>query len=254
MKARKVVLLEPMDTDRLAWDDAARLSDDSTSVVAASCPGGPVAEDSLQSRHNTARAQAAVPHAVLHAFEGGASAVVVNCMRDPGVAEARELTDLPVIALAEAAMCIAGVLGRSFGVIVNEPRGIQVVEEQARLYRRADAFTRARSVDIAVADMATAPDHEIVARIADAARRLVEQDGADVLILGCTAFSPLAGAVSEALAAGGIPDVPLIEPVALGVRLAGLLTDLGYVPSRRAFPDSRAYVEADTLTSVVAPT
>lgn len=206
-------------------------------------PGGPKAEDSLQSRQNVARAEAALPKAVLPAVETGTDAIVINCLRDPGVDLLRELIDVPVIGLAEAAMCMAGLLGRSFGFLVNEERGIQVVEEQARKFGRAEAFVGARPLDIAVDRLHELETADVVAAMADVAQMLIEQDRADVVVLGCTALSPYIGPMRVELTKRGLPRVPVIEPTELGVRLAEMMCDLGLQHSRRSYPDSRRYSE-----------
>lgn len=214
-----------------------------------------MAEDSLQSRHNVARAEAALPTAVLGNLKGQSDAVVINCLRDPGVALLRELTDIPVIGLAETAMSVAGLLGRTFGVIVNEDRGIQVVQEQARMFNRTESFTRARAINIAVDELSAMPREEILFRLTEAVRSLVDTDQSEVIILGCTAFSPYLAELSESLAPSGHSGIPIIEPTALGIRMAEVLVDLGLAHSRRTYPQSTQYLEQELVggATVTAP-
>lgn len=112
-----------------------------------------------------------------------ADAYVIACFSDPGVAAARLATTKPVFGIAESAYCGSLVLGKSFGVISLGPSSV------ARHKRAIDALGLAgrlagdRSIGMTVAQ---AHDRQSARSVIErTARALLDEDGAEVLILGC---------------------------------------------------------------------
>lgn len=76
----------------------------------------------------------------------------------------------------------------------------------------------------------------------DESSAAVAEDGAHVVILGCTGMLGLADSLAGELAPQGHPDVPVLDPVPVTVRVAEALADLGLSQSGRTYPppDPRA--------------
>ena len=182
------------------------------------------------------RAEAQVAGAILletiatHAED--VDAVVIAAYGDPGLAAARELFDLPVIGMAEAAMLTAAMLGERFAIVTFSPVMRRWYTDGVR-----DAGLAARFVGLR-----TPPDHGadldgVRDTLRDELRGLCEraavEDGADVVILG---GAPLAGLAPEIQ---GAVRVPLVDPIsaaaAQAVALAGLVTP-GTLARRRTKP------------------
>src|ERR1700755_250642 len=91
-----------------------------TEIVAVSPAMGPV---SSESHYDEALA---VPGLLQEIAKGereeGIDAYVIACFGDPGLKAARELARGPVIGIAEAAMHLASMLGRSFSVVTTLAR------------------------------------------------------------------------------------------------------------------------------------
>ena len=64
-------------------------------------------------------------------------------------------------------------------------------------------------------------------RIIDECRRALDEDGSDVIVLGCAGMADLCDAVSQAL------GVPVVDGVAAGTRLVESLVALGLKTSKR---------------------
>jgi len=64
----------------------------------------------------------------------------------------------------------------------------------------------------------------------------VREDGAHVLIFGCTGMIGLDKDVREGLAKQGISDVPVIDPGILNLKIAEALADIGLTHSKRTYP------------------
>lgn len=150
-----------------------------------------------------------------------ADAYVVACFSDPGLAAARRAVARPVFGIAESAYVRALVLGPKFGVISLGASSIarhRVMIERLGLLSRLGG-DRAADMSVAEANDADAA-RSAVTRVA---RTLRDEDGADVLILGCAGMGQQRGALQEAT--GCI----VVDPVQAAVSDAVQALDLNYV-------------------------
>lgn len=138
------------------------------------------------------------------ALESKASAYVIACFGDPGLHALREHVSVPVLGIQEAGVLTAMTLGQRFGVIAILPNSIR---RHLRAFGAMGVNGRLagdRALGLTVAELA---DQETtLERMIDVGTALRDQDGADVIILGCAgmawARSPLSGAL----------DIPVVEP------------------------------------------
>ena len=169
------------------------------------------------------RAEAAIGGAIvlemLAEQLGTFDAAIVAAFGDPGLGGAREMMDVPVIGLAEAAMLSACMLGRRFSIVsfaralgpwyreCVEAHGLQGRLASIRLLD--GAFASISNVGAEKADLLVA-----------LATRAVEEDEADVIVLAGAPLAGLAASVKSRIA------VPVIEGVAAAVKQAELLVAL----------------------------
>src|SRR5450756_2504236 len=124
---------------------------------------------------------------IRQAENDGVDAAVIGCFYDPGLREAREITERMVVtAPAEASMHIASTLGHTFSIIVGRNKWIPQMHENVVKYGFRDRLASFKSVDLGVYDFMK-DVNETNRRLTAAAREAVEQDRAEVVILGCTA-------------------------------------------------------------------
>lgn len=145
-------------------------------------------------------------------------AVVVAAFGDPGLAGAREVFDMPIVGMAEAAVMSAAMLGETFAVVTFSPVMTrwytECIENTGLGARFRGVHTPGvRAVD--VANVQTALRDSLIALASDAAR-----DGADVIVLG---GAPLAGMAPRI--ARDVPAI-LIDPIAAAVAQAITLAQL----------------------------
>lgn len=170
---------------------------------------------------------------IIEAERAGIHAVVIDCMGDPGLRPARECVSIPVVGPAETAMHIASILGHSFSVITVLDSIRPMLENQAKVYGVRDKLASVRSVDIPVLDLES--DLDRVKRVlTEQAVIAVQQDGAGVIIFGCTGMLGCADAVRAGLLSKGL-DVPVIDPVPAAVRFAVALVDTGLSQSKHTY-------------------
>lgn len=202
--------------------------------------GGPT---TLECAYNVARVEREVVDKVMAAQDEGVDAVVTDCMRDVAIATAREMVDIPVLGPAETSMHLAAMLGRRFSVLVTLPRSIEVVEDQVMWHGLTHSFASARAIGIGVETLHDDVDL-LVKRLTDESVAAITDDGAHVIILGCTAMDGIGRMVGDGIAAAGHPGIPVIEPLSATIRVAQLLSELGLSQSRLTYPDSTGYLTA----------
>lgn len=190
---------------------------------------------SIESAYEEMLAAPGVLAQILEAEREGMDAVISNCMADPGVAAGREIASIPVIGPAEASMHLAAMLGERFSVVTVLERLIPALRRCAHASGLSQQLASVRAVNIPVLELtdrtraATALVHEAI--------RAVQDDGAHVIVLGCTGMAGLAGAVQQGLAQAGINDVPVVDPAMAALKIAEALVDMGLSHSKPSWTD-----------------
>jgi Asp/Glu/hydantoin racemase len=116
-----------------------------------------------------------------------AAGFVIACFGDPGLHALRDQTALPVVGIQEAAVMTALTLGQRFGVIAILPASIPRHLRAFGAMGVLDRLAGDRALGLGVADLAD-PDKSLSAMIATG-KRLRDEDGANVLIMGCAGMS-----------------------------------------------------------------
>jgi allantoin racemase len=147
---------------------------------------------------------------------GTVDAAIVAAFADPGLAAARELFDVPVVGMAEAAMLVSCSLGRSFA-IVSFSRPLEPLF--AELVARYGLSGRCAAIRTLAEEFKSIDDlqHDKAAALVDLANRAVTDDKADVVILAGAPLAGLAGKVRERV------PVPLVDGIQAAVAMAECL-------------------------------
>jgi allantoin racemase len=116
-------------------------------------------------------------------------AVIIAAFGDPGLRAARELFDIPVIGMAEAAMLSACMLGHRFSVVTFTPHMAPWYEESVALAGLQSRFASVRTPTTSFKSIDNVQD-ELFETLKGLVEVAVNEDGADVVILG---GAPLAG-------------------------------------------------------------
>jgi allantoin racemase len=190
---------------------------------------------SIESDYDEMLATPATVARIVEAERDGVDAVIINCMGDPGMQAGREAVHIPVIGPCEATMHIASMLGHTFSVITVLKALRRQFENQARVYGLQDKLASVRAVEIPVLEL-EADRARLVRSLADQAQQAVEQDGAHVMLFGCTGMIGTAQAVEEELSERGYPDVPVLDSMVWAVKLAEAIADMGLRHSKLSWP------------------
>ena len=228
----KILFIDPVGTDLFdqpikEYLETAKRSETQVDVV--SLKRGPM---HIEYHYYEALILADTLHTVRKAELDGYDAAVIGCFYDPGLLEAREITEkLVVTAPAEAAMHIATTLGHSFSILVGRRKWIPKMHENVVKYGFSEKLASFKSLDMGVYDFQKDPALT-AQRMRDAAREAVEVDGAEVIILGCTIEFGFYKELQEEL------GVPVIDAILAPFKYAEFLSEL---KERFAWTHSKIY-------------
>ncbi len=144
-------------------------------------------------------------------------AFVIACYSDPGLHSAREVTAKPVLGISECGVLTALTLGHRFGVIAilaaSIPRHLRYLGAMGVTSRLAGELP----VGLQVTDLADASRTK--QKMIDTGRRLVDEHGAQVIVMGCAGMAQYRAPLEDAL------GVPVVEPTqaAAGMAMARVL-------------------------------
>jgi allantoin racemase len=158
----------------------------------------------------------------------GYDAVVPLGMLDIGVEGGRSAVDIPVIAPLQAVLHVAAQVGEHFGVVCYHPSAMPRHRAQCTAYGMENFIAGRRASGFYVQHIAANKDRMIESFLM-AARALIEEDGADVIIPQGITQCPVQMKpqwLSEQL------GVPVVEGIGAPIRFAALLAGLGLKQSR----------------------
>jgi Asp/Glu/hydantoin racemase len=149
---------------------------------------------------------------VIREAEAEFAAFVIACFSDPGLFAAREATPKPVFGIAECGILTALTMGHRFGVMSilarSVPRHLRYIAAMGVGQRLAGDLP----LGLGVLELADA--RNTLSRMIDAGRRLRDQHGADVLVMGCSGMAPYRADLEEAV------GLPVVEPTQAAVAMA----------------------------------
>ena len=137
---------------------------------------------------------------------------VIACYSDPGLAECNEMFSKPVFGMQRSAIEKAISIGDKFGVLALSEQSIERHLAYMRGLGLDGQLAGELPLDISVDEAAN--DAGSFGKIISQGRRLIDELGADVLILGC------AGMASHRKPSEKVLQVPVIEPAQAAVSIA----------------------------------
>ena len=193
-----------------------------TEILAVSPESGPA---SIESYYDEYLCIPGVLEEVKRGEEEGVDAYVIACYGDPGLHAAREVTEAPVIGIAEASMYLASILAARFSIVTVLPRIRTMMEEMVASYGMSHRVVSIRTTPLCVLDIERDPETSWQ-MVRDDARRAVEEDDAEAVLLGCAGMAEFANSIEEEL------GVPVIDGVVAAVKFAESVVELGKKTSK----------------------
>ncbi len=200
-----------------------------------------------------------VYYSARNAREEGFDAVVINCFGDPLLWELRQILDIPVIGIGETAFHTAALMGYKFGVVHISPYNIPETEEHLARYGLKERCAGQRPIEgwDAGLEEGLTRSAETVKAFMTTARRLID-DGAEVIIPGCSLMSPTVRLTpgAEALYPGGLTRVDgaaVVDVLGAAVKAAEALAALhaagsGWISRRLLYAQPPKHVKAMSVS------
>ncbi|MBM3407108.1 MAG: hydrogenase expression protein HupH [Betaproteobacteria bacterium] len=227
-----VVVPFPMSEEHLrlrqAQGDALALPPD-IELVYRPVKAGPA---NYSSHHDFVLAEAANFEAGCRAQQEGFDAVCIDTMSDSGVAALRSVLEIPVFGPGKVSMLTALMLGHRFSIVTMARRWAPLYQkalDELGLHHKC-ASIRAIEVTPDNQGLLSGKESDVFPLLEAAGRKAIDEDGADVLILGSTTMHQAHGWLSTRL------PVPVINPGPLSYMMAAAALGARLTHSRTAYP------------------
>lgn len=161
----------------------------------------------------------------------GWDAAIIGCAGDPGLDAMREITEnMLVVGPGQTSMQVAAMLGHRFSLLAVTASTVASGFELAYKAGVQAKLVSILPLDIPVLDLAQDRDGTIK-KIVKIGQKAVDQDGADVLVLGCMSM----GFLEVAADVADIIKIPVINPARVAVKVAESLVASNLQHSKKAF-------------------
>lgn len=191
-------------------------------------PGGP---RSVESEYDVVQAAPGVVACAIEAEREGFDAIVIDCFADPGLAAAREAVGIPVCGAGEACMLTAAGLGGKFSVVTVVRNLVPLIRTNAARLGLGERCASVRTIDVPVLSLSGT---EVDSRLISESLSAVRDDGASVIVLGCTGLVGLRGAVESGLRERGVM-VPVVDPTTVPTLYAFMLVSARLAHSKHYY-------------------
>ena len=154
--------------------------------------------------------------------EKGFDGFIVACYSDPLIVYAlREITQKPVLGIAEASIHLACLLGNKFSIVTTNDRWGPLLHEAVKKYGVESRCASVRTTGLRVLDLESEKEGVVEEAIEREALAAVKQDRAEVICLGCAGMSGFDKALEQKL------GVPVLDGFVCALKLLELFQQYG---------------------------
>ncbi|WP_130864188.1 aspartate/glutamate racemase family protein [Bacilliculturomica massiliensis] len=165
----------------------------------------------------------------IEAEKQGYEGVFINCFGDPGVRAARECVNIPVFGGFEPVMLLAMGMADRVAIVTVLPNVLPLIRGGIAKAHLGDRVACVRSVDIPVLELSS---HEKLCNaVYEESLKAIREDGAEAIVLGCTAMVDVTETVQARLHEAGY-CVPVLEAAQSAVMMLELTAKMGLRQSR----------------------
>ena len=182
----------------------------------------------IGSARDVAQAVPPMLEVICKANEEKYDAAIIACFADPGLEAAREVSDILVLGIEETTLHVAAMLGHKFTILTPLVKRIPTKYREVRRFGLENVLASVRGVGVTVAETCGKPER-VKARILEVAHRAVDEDGAEVIVLGCAGMAGYAGDLEKEL------GVTVLDPSAVTLKICEALVDIRVCQSKKGF-------------------
>jgi allantoin racemase len=155
---------------------------------------------------------------LLRDHEDEFDAIIIACHDDPNLSAMKEIATKPVVGIGEASMRLASMLGHRFSVVTTSRHSIPAKEAQVRELHLEGLLA---SVKAPPEELQDASEEE---KYLKAAQMALDEDMAEVIVLGCAGMSGLDKHLSQRIGAPVLDGVVCALIIATGLVKYGVST------------------------------
>lgn len=186
----------------------------------------------IQSEYDEAMAQPAIIKLCQKAEREGIQGIFINCFGDPGVRAAREVVKIPVFGGFEPVMNLALGVGDNIAILTVLDNVLPLIKQNVAKAGLNDRVVCVKSVGIPVDQLSQ--KEKLIAALVEQGKKVIVENEAHVIVLGCTAMIDVAEEVEMRLKHEGY-DIPVLEAAQAGVKLVELYVKMGISHSRLTY-------------------
>ena len=170
--------------------------------------------------------------AALRAEDEGYDAVIMDTVSDSGLAAMRSRLNILAIGPGLVSYAVAVMLGKRFSIVTMWDRWRHLYEKNLDTYHLWEKCASIRAVNIPpdVEALFTGKEEEMFQKLTAEAQKAIDEDGADVILLGSTTMHQAGDYMAAHL------PCPVINPGPVGIKMAETLVTLGLKHSKVAYP------------------
>lgn len=162
----------------------------------------------------------------------GFAGVLIDTVSDSGLRPLRSALNIPVVGPGEASFAMAMMLGKKFSVLTMWPEWFPLYQKTLTEYGWWSRCASLRSIDTRpdVTELLEGKEEVVFAKLKAEATKAIEEDGADVIVLGSTTMHQSAAYLDSEL------PIPVLNPGQVAYKLLETQIELGLTHSKKAFP------------------
>jgi len=157
-------------------------------------------------------------------YRHDADAFVIACFSDPGLYASRDLTQKPILGIAESSMLTALQLGHQFSLLTPQRLFKPILRGLVNQYGFLDRLASIKTIDFSVSEVAANKTRNEQAFL-KAGRQAVDEDFAEVLILASAVMVGMEKVLAHKL------NIPVLDPVKAAVLQGQALVKQGLMTS-----------------------
>lgn len=183
----------------------------------------------------------------LRAEQEGYGAVCIDTVSDSGLYGLRSRLKIPVLGPGQVAFHLAGILGHKFSVITMWDEWFHLYKKTLTEYGLWGKVASLRSIKTRpdLEELLTGKEEVLFGKLEQESRKAIQEDGADVIVLGSTTMHQSYGYLKERL------PVPVINPGLVMYKLCEVLLELGLSHSKHAFPSPQVLKDDEIFNRLV---
>jgi len=195
-----------------------------TTVAAANPKSGPKSIESIYDELLSCQGTLELAITEMDNFD----AFVIACYSDhPTIYALRELTDKPVMGIAEASMYTACMIGYKFSIVTTNEEWEPLLIDSVRHYGLIDRCASVRSTRMPVLALESANPEDTYQMILKTSQKAIAEDDAEVICLGCAGMTGLDKRLEREL------KVPVLDGVVCALKFVEGFVSYGVKTSKK---------------------